>query len=69
MMIHVVLILNISQGLSKDSFTKLSLNEQTKLRVVRYMCSGKKNEHNSCHASEKEKKIVLRKTPTVIMNS
>ena len=61
MMIHVVLILNISQGLSKDSFTKLSLNEQTKLRVVRYMCSGKKNEQNNFHVSDNEKKLYCAK--------
>ena len=58
MMIHVVFIFNISQGLSKDSFTKLSLNEQTKLRVVRYMCSGKKNGQNNFHASDKEKNCI-----------
>ena len=57
-MIHAVFIFNISQGLSKDSFTKLSLNEETKLRVVRYMCSGKKNEQNNFHASDKEKNCI-----------
>ena len=56
--IYAILILNISQGLSKDTFTKLSLNEQTKLRVVRYMCSGKKNEQNNFHASDKEKNCI-----------
>ena len=65
MMIHVVCIcyqyLNISQALSKVSFTTLSFNEQTKHWVVRYMCSGKKNEQNSFHASNKEKKLYCAK--------
>ena len=54
-------MLNISQGLSKDSFTKLSLNEQTKLRVVRYIRSCKKNEQNDFHASDNEKKLCCAK--------
>ena len=68
MMIHVVLhlvyvihSLNISHGLSKDSFTTLFFNDQNRLWIVRYSCSGKKNEQNSLHASEKEKKLYCAK--------